>query len=167
MYLTHGPQRLQRYTYSRLALSTVIVTSEVKLLQYDLTHGCSSSRDIFALSWVYPWPHALRCFSMTLCTATDSSRCTCCSIDLPTATDDLKWTFSTMDLTLGYKLFTGILAVAEISAESLAPPGIFSLWVWILKLTLAVTNLFVIFYCYTYLFIKETVINYSLCTKNV
>ena len=81
--LLYGPQCLQRYTCS----SVVIAPSEVNLFQHGLTHGCSPSRGVPALSWAYPWPHALRCSSMTSCTATDASRCTCCSMDLFTATD--------------------------------------------------------------------------------
>lgn len=63
--LIHGPQCLQRYTCSSVALPTATVPSEVNLLQHGLTHGCSPSRGVPALSWAYPWPCALRCSSIS------------------------------------------------------------------------------------------------------
>lgn len=89
----HWPQYLQRCISFSVAL-TAIVPSEVNLLQ----HGCSPSREAPALLWAYPCPHTLSCSSMTLCTATDASKCTCCSMNLSTATDALRCTFFSVDL---------------------------------------------------------------------
>lgn len=82
------------------AWPTAMVPSELSLLPHGLTQGCSSSRGVGALLWACPWPHALRCSSMTSGTATVAPKCTCCSMDLPTATDTLRCIFSSVDLTL-------------------------------------------------------------------
>ena len=103
--LLHGPQCLQRYTCSSVAVPTATAPSEVNLLQHGLTHGCSPSRGVPALLWPYPWPHALRCSSMTSCPAADASRCTCCSMDLATATDASRCTRSSVAFSMGHNVF--------------------------------------------------------------
>lgn len=67
------------------------------LLQHGLTHDCSPSRGVFAVSWAYPQPHTLGYSSMTSSTATGVLRCA----------------FSSMDLPLGLNPFRGPAAAAQ------------------------------------------------------
>lgn len=91
------PQLLRGRPVSAWSFPWATMPSEMYLLQHGLTHDCSPSRGVFAVSWAYPQPHTLGYSSMTSSTATGVLRCA----------------FSSMDLPLGHNPFRGPAAVAQ------------------------------------------------------